>query len=166
MITYREARPNDLAQLRSLDLKCHEQTPSTDDWWKQIAENTHSGVCVSCKNQVPVGMIVWERQAFQVPDRKAKTTTLHLHKLCVRPEYRNNQIGQRLLAYAHEEARRTGCPYMTISVPEYKCQPGEEDDVSEWLNKLGFNATMILPVKISLYGKEYDQFLFVFEVKV
>lgn len=166
MITYRTSRPNDLAQLRSLDLKCHEQEPETDGWWKQVAENPNADVCVACKSQVPIGMIVWERQAFQVPNFKAKATTLHLHKLCVRPEFQNNNIGQRLLAYAHEEARRTGCPYITISVPEYKCQPGEEYDVSKWLKNLGFKATIILPVKISLYGKEYDQFLFVFEVKV
>lgn len=168
MIHYREASSNDLTHLRDIDLKCHEQPPADQAWWAQIAENPQSGCMVACKSHVPIGMIVWERQAFRLPEFKAKVTTLHFHKLCVRKEFRNQRIGQKLLAYAHEEARRLGCPYMSMSIPEYRCLPDTDPDadVSCWLNRLGFNATIILPTKVHMYGKEYDQYMFVYKVKI
>lgn len=166
MIHYRVAANTDLTDLQNLDLKCYEQEPASQEWWTNIAENPQSGCIVACKNQVPIGMVVWERQAFKLPGFKAKVTTLHVHKICVRKEFRNEGIGKHLLAHAHEESRKKGCPYMTMCVPEYKCEPGQPDDISGWLNKLGFKATIILPAKVYLYGKKYDQFLFVYDVKV
>ncbi len=168
MIHFRAASNNDLTYLRDIDLKCYEQAPADLKWWGQIAENPQSGCVVACKSQVPIGMLVYERQAFRLPGFKAKLTTLHIHKLCVHPLHRKQQIGQKLLAHSHEEARKKGCPYMTISIPEYRCKPDSDTsaDVSKWLNKLGFKAAIILPTKIHLYGQEFDQYLFVFQVKV
>ncbi len=166
MIHFRPASNNDLAHLYDIDLKCHEQSPADSEWWRQIAENPQAGGVVALKRQVPIGMLIYERQAFRLPKFKAKVTTLHIHKLCVHPLHQNQYVGQKLLAHGHEEARKKGCPYMTISVPEYQCQPSAEDDVSKWLNKLGFKAVMILPTKVYLYGQEFDQYLFVFQVKV
>jgi ribosomal protein S18 acetylase RimI-like enzyme len=166
MITYRLAHNSDLIDLCNLDLKCYEQPPATQEWWMQIFESPQFGCIVACKNQVPIGMIVWGREAFKLPNFKAKVTTLHIHKICVYKEFRKKSIGKHLLAHVHEKAQREGIPYMTMCVPEYKCEPGTPDDISGWLNKLGFKATIILPLKVPLYGKDYDQFLFVYEVKV
>lgn len=166
MIHYRDATSQDLAHLRDLDLKCHEQSPSPAEWWTQIAENPNATCKVACQSHVPIGMAVWEQQAFRLPTFKSKVTTIHFHKLCVRSEFRGKKIAQRLLAYGHEAARANKCPYMSMSIPEYRCVPGEQDDVSQWLNSLHFKASIILPEKIQLYGRDYDQFLFIHEVKV
>ena len=166
MIHYRAATNKDLTHLRDIDLKCHEQMVSTHSWWSEIEQNPESGCVVVCKTHVPVGMIVWERQAFKLPNFDSKQTTLHIHKLCVRKEFRNNKCGQKLLGYGYEEAVRLECPYMSISVPEYRCgKSAEHGDLGAWLNKQGFNATIILPTKIQMYGQDFDQFLFVYEVK-
>lgn len=166
MITYRKATSADLTHLRDLDLKCHEQEPADQKWWAAIAENPQSGCVVGCKSQVPISMIVFEKQVFRLPDFQQKEATLHIHKLCVRKEFRKQKSGQKLLAHAHEEAKKRSCPYMSMSVPEYRCKPetDPENDVSAWLNKLGFKATIILPTKVNLYGQEFDQYLFVYKV--
>lgn len=165
---YRPATDRDLTHLQDLDLKCYERSPATPKWWKHVSENPQSGCMIACKSQVPIGMVVWERQAFRLPEFKAKVTTLHLHKLCVRKEFRCQGLGQRLLAHAHEAAREKGCPYMSISIPEYRCLPDTkpEEDVSKWIINLGFKATIILPTKVHMYGQIFDQYLFVYQVKV
>lgn len=166
MIHYRSAIQADLSILCDLDLKCHERAPETNEWWTQIAANPQADCFVACKSRVTIGMIVWEKQAFRLPEFKTKQTTLHIHKICVRTEFRGQKIAQRLLAQAHEEARKKGCLYMTMSVPEYLCIPGQPDNVSDWLNKLQFKASIILPEKVDLYGIAYDQFLFVHKMKL
>jgi ribosomal protein S18 acetylase RimI-like enzyme len=165
MIHYREANNSDLIYLRDIDLKCHEQEPADSNWWKQIASNPQAHCVLACKSQVPIGLLVLERQLFREPIR---ATTAHIHKLCVRPEFRHQGTGQRLLAHGHEFAKMKKCEYMTVSVPEYKCRPesDKENDVSRWLNNLGFKATYILPTKLLLYGREFDQFLFTFQVNM
>lgn len=166
MIHYRPATNADSTHLRDLDLKCHEQPPSPMGWWRETSENPQAKCLVACKSHVPIGMAVWERQAFKLPENNGKVTTQHFHKICVRSEFRRQGIAKRMLAHAHEEARQAGCPYMSMTVPEYRCDPNSPDDVSEWLKKLEFKATMILPFKVKMYGLEYDQYLFVFKVKV
>lgn len=166
MIHYRPAQEKDLLHLRDLDLKCYEESPATNQWWDEVSQSEYTGCIVCCKSHVPIGMVVWERQAFKLPEFEGKVTTLHIHKLCIRKEFRGNKLGQSLLAHVHEEARKKGTPYMSTAIPEYLCIPDEPDDVSEWLNKLGFKAVLVLPAKVRLYGREYDQYLFVFKVKV
>lgn len=39
---------------------------------------------------------------------------LDIHHLYVRPAFRNQGIGQNLIAIAREEARRLGCSFMTV----------------------------------------------------
>jgi GNAT superfamily N-acetyltransferase len=166
MMHYRKATNQDLPYLYNIDLKCHEQPPANQMWWGKIAENTKAGCTVACKSQVPIGMIVWQQQVFTKPGDKTKTRTLHIPKLCVRKEFRGGGIGQRLLAYGHEEARGVDCPYMSMAIPSYRCLPESrpDDDVSKWLGKLGFGAMLVLPTKISMYGEDYEQYLFTFEV--
>ena len=165
MITYRAATNNDLSYLCDLDLKCHEQSPADKAWWGQISENQQAGCVVACKSHVPIGMCVWERQAFKLPEFETKRETFHIHKICVRKEFRNQGIGRNQIAYVHEAAKKRSCAFISIAVPEYRCNKKEPDDVSEWLAKLNFQAKIILPTKVNLYGCEYDQYLFVFKVK-
>lgn len=163
-IHYRPALRHDLTYMKDLDLKCHEQPPADNKWWEYISNNAQTGCVLACKSQVPIGMCVWERQAFKLPDFKSKEVTLHIYKVCVRPEFRKQGIGRYLIAHAHEEANKLDCAYMSISVPEYLCTPSNEGDISGWLAKLKFKATIILPAKIQLYGESYDQFLFIYRV--
>lgn len=166
MIHYRTAVNPDLAHLRDLDLKCHEESPQSAEWWAEMSENPNATCHVGCKSHVPVSMIVWEQQSFRLPSFSEKRSTIHIHKICVRKEFRKQRIASRLLAYAHEYARANSCPYMSVSVPEYRCNPDSPDDVSGWLKKLKFKASIILPEKISLYGCKYDRFLFIYEMKL
>jgi len=166
MIHYRPATVKDLSYLRDLDLKCHEQIPSSHRWWAKIEQNLESGCYIGCKSHVPIAMAVWERKSFRLPDFERVHITLHLHKLCVRKEFRNKHIGRRLIAHAHEEAKRLQCGYLSISVPEYMCgEKAEHGNVAAWLNQLGFKATIILPTKVHMYGQSFDQFLFIYKVQ-
>jgi ribosomal protein S18 acetylase RimI-like enzyme len=165
MIHYREVVDKDVPRLHDICLKCYEKPPATSEWWNYIFKNKQAGCIVACKSQVPIGMMVWERQAFKLPDFQTKEITLHAHILCVRKEFRSNGIGQRLLAHGHEIALSQQCKYITMSIPEYQCKPDTPEDVSKWLNDRGFKAKVILPTKIEMYGKHFDQYLFVFEVQ-
>ncbi len=169
MIHYRPAKEEDLNHLIDLDVKCQSHSASLPGWWDEIADRVNTNCCVACISHVPIGMVVWERQMFKLPEFSQKQYTAHVHKICVRPDLRNAGIGKRLLAEVHEFANSNGCPYITIAVPEYQCVPSETEDeieyISPWLIKLGFIATILLPVKIQLYGEDHDQYLFVFGVK-
>ena len=163
MTQYRPAIASDQPHIQDLDLKCHEQ-PQSLDWWKMMGENPQAHTVVECHHQIPIGFMVWEQESILLPDSDEKQPAITLHKICVRKEYRRRGIAMDMLAHAHEEAIKQRCKYIVIAVPEYRCKRGDPDDVSEWLLKLNFKAHMTLPEKIHLYGKEYDQYLFVFEV--
>lgn len=164
MIHFRNAIDSDMTHIRDIDLKCHEQLPADEKWWLSIAVNKQAGCTVGCKSQVPVGMLVFEKQIFKLSFFTEHLPTLHLHKLCVRKEFRSQMIGQKLMSLGYDQALKNSCQYMTMSIPEYRCCPGKEADVSGWLMALGFRATSILPTKLSLWGQEFDQFLFCFKV--
>jgi len=164
MTDFREAVMGDLPHLQNLDLKGYEQQPETMDWWKSVITNPSMTCVVACQNQTPIGMVVWTHQEFQKPSPMSGQTTVHVHKICVQKGFRYRGIGSSLMAKARKETYRLKCKTMSISVPEYQCISDDPDNVSQWLHKLGFKADSVLPVPLHLYGKNYDQYLFLFEV--
>lgn len=167
MIHYRKPNKAENSYYRSIDLHCHEQ-PSPADWWAEIFENEKACGLIACEDNLPIGMLIAEWVALKLPEHPQKVTSIHMHKLCVNKEFRGQGIGQRLLAEAHEEARKNGCPYITVTVPAYNCLPetAPDDDVSQWLGAFDFKAVMTLPTQISYMGKDWDQYLFAFKVRM
>jgi GNAT superfamily N-acetyltransferase len=165
MIQYRPAIPQDMSYMRDMDLKCHEQAPCSDEWWTLAMKNPNVGTTIVTSRHVPIGMSLWEKRLTKLPDITAKANCFLIHKLCVRPGFRNLGFAHKLLAHCHEEARRSRVKFLTMEIPSYLCCPNEDGDISLWLNKLGFRATMVLDRQVKLYGEEHDLYLFVFEVK-
>lgn len=164
-IRYRPLDINDIDYVCDLDLKCHEQSPEPKKWWHVIINNPQCGCMVACDKKVPVGLVAWEKQAFKLKDFPSKQLTLHIHKICVRQEYRLRGISKQLLAYAFERARVMQCPFMSMCIPEYKVgKPGGEGDITGWVESIQFKSTIILPLKIDMYGQQFDKYLFTMKV--
>jgi ribosomal protein S18 acetylase RimI-like enzyme len=162
---FRPSNANDIPYLKKLDLVCHEEEPASRKWWEDFLANPQGEIIVAAQEGSPVAVIVWQLQVEKIPGEQNRVKVLHVNKICVHPEYRHQGVGRYLMAHAHEYAAQKRCSYISISAPEYYCQPGDPYDVSVWLNKLGFKSTIILPHKVHIYGKLWDQFLFVYDMK-
>jgi GNAT superfamily N-acetyltransferase len=160
MIKIRRGVKDDLHHLRDLDLKCYERPPADFTWWTQIADSHQCGVFVACDQETPIGMFVFEVVNFKAHGKSG--FNLHIHKLCVRENYRHKGIGSDLMEEASKECKSRRCTAVTITVPEYRCLPKTypDDDVSIWLARFNFEAISIMPEKLEMYGKEYDYYLF------
>ena len=161
-VNIRPATQGDIRFLYNLDLKSYETPPAPGQWWHKLIEAGQSSVCVVTHQRRPIGVIAWEKQPINLPGIEAKVSSLHIYKLCVLEKLRRRGVGSMLLTECYKSARARCCPYLSMTIPSFMCEP--EGDASKWLNNRMFEAKMILPDPLELYGREYDQYLFVFEL--
>ena len=145
----------DAQYLYNLELKSYETEPAPTSWWKTF----EGDVFVVTDQDTPVASVAVEKKTFQ-PTGQGQSSSLHIERICVHPKYRDRKIGRALVSKAYVFAQKRGLPYLTITIPEFSVT-----EVRGFLSKMGFKATITLPVKIEMYGKHYDQYLFVCEVK-
>ena len=160
MVEVRSAKNGDIIYLRKIDLQCHETEPNSPEWWKELSKNPAGGCIVVAQSRIPIGFCAWEKQVFSFVEDETEITTLHFHKLCISEGFRKRGHGLRLLAAAYEEAIHLDCQYLSTTVPEFTLL-----QAGKWLNSVGFEAKVVLPEKLNMYGREWDQIFFVRKVR-
>jgi GNAT superfamily N-acetyltransferase len=160
----RKAAARDATYIFDLDLKCFDDPWSTERW-EEINKNSNAAVWVGCNHQVPISLLVVENQWFIPPESEHRAAAMHIHKLCVKDVFRKRGVGVRLLAHAHQEAVKVRAKWITMIIPEWLVNPNIEGNCLGWLSKYKFKALKTLEVTIPMYGKNYDQYLFGYEMK-
>lgn len=161
----REDTDKDANYIHDLDIKCFDNLWAREDW-KAIKDNNQASTWVGCYRHVPISFLVLEKQPFVLPNTDQQVQSLHVHKLGVKEAFRRKGVGVRLLAFAHQQARQdVKISWVTMSVPEWFVAPGGITNCLGWLQKYKFKAITTLPEPIHLYGRNYDQYLFGFELK-
>jgi GNAT superfamily N-acetyltransferase len=66
---------------------------------------------------------------------------IFIEKLGVKPGYRKQGVSRALLSSIELQARLQAWPHVvSITVPETFLSPGQPDDISGWVSKVGFQA--------------------------
>ena len=135
----RLSRPTDINNLRDLDVKCYDY-PLLMEQWKTLVESSGKAgearcVLVEYQSAIgsnkPIGFGVW-----QLLDGD-----FHILRLGTVKPYRRRGIGHLIVDTIVKDAKKKDIKIIKITVPELHCQPGDPDDVSAFLAKMGFKAT-------------------------
>lgn len=154
--TIRLSRPDDMNRLVSMDLKCY-QYPHLMDWWKAFLDpkdkERSSNATVMEVNGSLCGYCAWDINKSEDPE----VITLEIRRLGIVPTHRRRGYSRKLLYRANSAAKAAKATCMTVFVPELLCNPGDPDDLSEFLNKSGFLPTGVLQRNyLRMYGTMYD----------
>ena len=132
-----------------IDIKCFEYAWLPTDW-REVGKTCVA--CVATWNETPVGMVIFGK----TPDGDVE-----ILKVGVKELYRRLGIGRRLIYNCALYAREIQALRLILVVPETRLCPGEEDDLSAWLTKLGFRAQVpLLRDYYTFYGKSEDGIVF------
>ena len=149
MIHFRAAEERDAHYLIDIDIKCFDYAWMPEDW-RQVSKTCVACVATWCGT--PVGMAIFA---------KTPEGDVEIVKVAVKSCYRNRGIARRLLYNCALYARETHAPRLLMLVPESRLRPGERDDISAWLTKLGFRAGIpLLRDYFTFYGQPEDGVLF------
>lgn len=164
----RLSRPTDINNLVALDLKCYPY-PLAMSNWQELLNNSGKAaepwIVVVEVYRKPVGFALWHEAYEEGGDEKLKDAILLL-RAGVLPKYRFNGLGRKLIEKCCIEARKAGKKRVRIVIPDIHCRPGDPDDVSQFLNKTGFNTTgEIKPCHKKMYGDWVDGYVFQKEIK-
>lgn len=146
----RDAKPDDLVHLQDCDVKCFDYGWSTEEW-EFAAENY--AVRVAHYYGTPIGFAV-----FVVLNERQRI--VHLFKLGVKPNFRRRKVGRLLVAEAMGFAEVRGIGEIESIIPESLCRPGEPQDITGWLAKIGFRGTGLVPNYIQNMGINEDGYKF------
>jgi ribosomal protein S18 acetylase RimI-like enzyme len=145
----RRADSDDEQYVYKLDVTYLEHYWLEEDWQRHAANEGF--VFVGTANRVPVSVLVCDLQEFD------GEKLVHIYKVIVDKRFRGNNLGKKLLAIAYELGLHYGCTQIAISVPHHMTV-GENNCVG-WLNKMGFQATKVLPPVLRA-GEPEDVYLF------
>lgn len=153
MFAFRESVPLDDHYLMDIDLKCFDR-PWTPIEWRRVSKLC--SILVATWNDKPIGMIVYGQ---------TESGDFDVVKLGVKPVYRRQGIGSRLMLDAILAARNLMVPSIFVTVPESHVCPGDPYDVSAWLRKRSFRARLPnIKDHIELYGEWEDGVVFTLAV--
>lgn len=128
----RHARPEDQVYILDLDLKCFESAWSHDSW---AYAGQHYVIKLATFYGTPIGFATYvyntEKNVIQFP------------KVGVKRAFRNKGVGSRLVFEALQFCKQVRAQHVETLVPESLLRPGESQDASVWLSKLGWKATGI-----------------------
>jgi len=146
----RISRPDDVNKLRDLDMKCYPY-PQDMDFWRAVSQDENTTIIIL--------EVVHQAAGFAVWSYGGKEATIH--KLGVHPKYRRKGLGRLLVAACYRHVKDRGCDTISLVIPHIHCCPGDEDDVSVFLNKTGFTATgKVLTDFRIMYGSKVDGYIF------
>lgn len=150
MIEFRASTQDDAHYLLDIDLKCFDLAWTPDDW-REASEKCFATVATSKKT--PIAMAVFWRS----PDND-----IEILRLGVKPEFRRSGIARQLIRNCMTYARECNAFEIRMLLPESRLCPGEPDDLSVWLRKTGFRATLPLHKDaFTFYGRSEDGVAFV-----
>jgi GNAT superfamily N-acetyltransferase len=149
MIQIRASNEQDAHYLLDIDIKCFDYAWLPKDW-RRIAQDCMA--CVATWRGTPIGMVVF---------RNNRQGDVEIEKVAVKAPFRHQGIGRRLIHNCAMFAREIGAIELLMLVPEGRLRPGEPDDISGWLTKLGFRAEVpLLRDYFTFYGQPEDGVLF------
>jgi ribosomal protein S18 acetylase RimI-like enzyme len=144
-LVFRETRPADAHYLIDIDIKCFEHAWTPEEW-RETSETSLGAVATW--HGVPIGMSI---------SRRSLEGDVEVVKVGVKPPYRNNGIGRHLLQNCILHARDIMATRLFTIVPESAIAPGQPQDLSTWLSKLGFRAEKpLLRNHFYSYGQSED----------
>lgn len=149
MIQVRPTTERDAHYLLDIDIKCFDYAWLPDDW-RAAAKDALA--CVATWNETPVGMVIFSYNNYG---------GVEIEKIAVKAPYRHHGIARRLLYNCALYAKEIGALELLMVVPESRLRPGDPDDISAWLLKLGFRASLpLLKNWFVFYGKPEDGVVF------
>lgn len=147
--TIRATTVHDSHYLIDIDLKCFEH-PWSPDQWREVSQ-TCTGL-VATVNDTPVAMAISRRTV----DGDMEIVRIGVKEACRRQGISRALIGNLLL-----NAKDTMANRLLMVVPERSLQPGQPDDLSQWLTKLMFRANKpMIPNHFYHYGEWEDGVIF------
>lgn len=165
--TVRLTRPNDINHLRDLDIKCYPYPLEMQDWHKLVngaGKKSEARVIIVEWNGTPIGFAVWNYEQIERKDKQGQTETLdvaYVVRLGVAPAYRRRNVGMLLRDTVLIDARKKSLDVVRMTVPDLHCNPGDPDDVSVWLNRMGFRATGEIKERFMvMYGDWREGYIF------
>lgn len=150
MFAIRPFTPADLVHLQDCDVKCFDYGWNAEEW-AFAAENY--AIRIASYYGTPVGFAVM----VVVTDPKRVG---HLFKLGVKPNFRRRKVGRLLIASTIAFAKASDVDEIESIVPEGLCRPGEPQDITGWLAKVGFRGTGVVPNYIHNMGVIEDGYKF------
>ncbi len=149
MIDFRPSCSDDAHYLIDIDLKCFDFAWLPEDW-RQVSKDSFA--CIATWNKTPIGMVVFARTMYN---------DIEILKIAVKPSYRRCGIASRLLFHCILYGREIHAPHVLMVVPESRLNPGEPDDLSQWLVHRGFRAQVpLLRDYFTFYGRPEDGVIF------
>lgn len=151
----RLTRPGDVNALSTLDLKTYHY-PLELETWKELAgqsgKPTEPKVVVVEVARRPVGFALWQ----EVDEDVAR-----IIRLGILPKSRFCGLGtlliKRIIAHSQTEKKDR----LRIVIPDLHCQPGDPDDVSGFLSKVGFHTTgEVIQDHSRMYGDWREGYVF------
>jgi len=149
MIAFRAAEQKDAHYLIDIDIKCFDYAWTPEEW-RQVGK--YCVACVATWNGTPVGMAIFCND---------HAGSIEIVKIAVKKAYRRLGIARRLLYNCILYARELYATRLVMVVPESTLQPGNPEDVSEWLTQLRFRAQVpLLKDYFTFYGEPEDGVVF------
>jgi len=139
-----------MVHLQDCDVKCFDYGWTNEEW--AFAIESYS-VKVAHFYGTPIGFAV-----FVVVNDEPRI--VHLFKVGVKPPFRKRKAGRLLIHEATTFARVQGLNEIEAVVPEMLCSPGEPQDITGWLLKVGFLGTGVIRNYIQNMGVKEDGYKF------
>lgn len=124
----RAARQNDATEILDIDIKSFENAWPADEW-ARIGYEAEYAVSVLAYFGTAVGFMVCRRTPEGV----------QLEKIAIKTQYRGKKGSWLLIGAMEEYARKERLEVIYTVIPEHHVYPGA-DNLSGWLNKVGFKA--------------------------
>ena len=151
----RLTRPNDDNSLSELDLKSYHY-PLPLERWKELSrlagKPTEPKVVVVEVVRKPMAFAMWQ---------EVDSDVTKILRLGVLPKARRHGIGRLLIKkiIVHSQAEKKD--RLRIVLPDIHCLPGDPDDVSGFISKVGFNTTgEVITEHCYMYGEWRDGYVF------
>lgn len=158
----RLSRPTDINNLTTLDLKCYPYPLKLEEWQKLVNQSGQRDVprivMIEVMRQA-VGFAMWNY------DWEKKVT--NLIRLAILKQYRMKGLAKILMRKCEMESCKSGMGSIRTIISDIHCCPGDPDDVSDFLMKIGFHTTgEIVRDFRKMYGNMVDGYVFERKVAV
>lgn len=147
-----EVRPavaEDVTHVMDIDVKSFDLPWSSEEWHRP-----QLSIGVATLQKTPIGVAVFQIVRFK------EDCYVEFHKLAVRPNFRGRKVSLQLFEDVMHCARYSGATHIETIVPENLCLPGNPQDISGWLTRVGFRATGVKRGHFQLYGQPEDGYEF------
>jgi ribosomal protein S18 acetylase RimI-like enzyme len=150
IFTIRDARPEDQVPIQDCDIKCFDFAWDTDSW-----------AFVGGNYVVKVATYYGTTFGFTAFLHDEDERIVHVPKIAVKVPYRNMGVGRKLLKEAIVFAQQVKARHLECVLPESILRPGEPGFVGDWMNKMGWKATKLVPEFFPAMGQQEDGVTFI-----